>query len=390
MQPKEVLILGAGHLAYKTQLLLKGKGCIVKHVPDITSDQSFGGGTTISAAAKVLEQLDMATYSMSYILFDKDEDNLEVVIAMMALHPNIPIATALFNENIRPHLLKANPNLIIHNPARIAAPVFVQALDNSASNKRHVFSSRKIMPKKKNKLSTLVLLVSIFSVIVFSAISYFHFAENLSWLDAIYFVIVTIATVGYGDINLLHAQPISKIIGILLIMCSTVFIWLIFSLLIDRIIKRRAQLSLGRKKYNYKNHIVLCGLGRLGYFIAKELHKKGERFVIVESDISSPNVAHYRNLDIDVYIGNARLPHVLEDVGVANCRAVISVVDDDYANLEIGLNARSFQEDVMIVLRIFDESMAAAIKDKFDMHLTESMSYIAAVKFASMVKTETE
>ena len=130
---------------------------------------------------------------------------------------------------------------------------------------------------------------------------------------------------------------------------------------------------------------MLCGLGRLGYFIADELQKNGEKVVIIESNQESPNLEYFRSQNIDIYIGNARQPFVLQNVGVAHCRALISVVDDDYANLEIALNARYFQKDILLVLRVFDQSMAAVIKDKFDIHLTQSMSYIAAEKFASLV-----
>jgi hypothetical protein len=214
---------------------------------------------------------------------------------------------------------------------------------------------------------------------------YFHFSEQLSWLDALYFVVVTISTVGYGDINLLNSSELSKIIGIVLIVCSSIFIWLILSLLIDRIVKSRAERSLGRKKYNYKNHVILCGLGRLGYFIAEELHKNGERIVIIESNQDSASIEYIRSLDIDVYIGNARQPKVLQDAGAEHCRALISVINNDYTNLEIGLNARYFQPDLRLVLRIFDESMAAVIKHKFDIHLTKSMSFITAEKLASIL-----
>jgi Trk K+ transport system NAD-binding subunit len=142
----------------------------------------------------------------------------------------------------------------------------------------------------------------------------------------------------------------------------------------------------GRKKYYYKNHVIICGLGRLGYFIADELQKSGERIIIIESNQDSPNMEYFRNLGIDVYLGNARLPHVLQDVGAENCRALISVINDDYTNLEIALNARYFQPDLRLILRIFDESMAKVIKEKFDIHLTKSMSFIAGEKFASILE----
>ena len=386
MNSKIVLILGSGHLANRTKLFVTKKGFKVTHLPNLFSNAPSADSSTINETNKIFQNMDMNAFSMTYILFEKDEDNLEIVIAMMALYPHIPITTSLFNENIRPHLEKANPKLIILNPAKLAAPLFVKALDNpNIHNLNTVIKQTAVLSIKKTNNSFLVFLISFFSLIVFFSIVYFHFNEQLSWLDAVYFVVVTISTVGYGDINLQHSNELSKIIGIVLILCSSIFIWLIFSLLIDRIIKKRAQRSLGRKKYNYKNHIILCGLGRLGYIIADELQKKGERVIIIESNEESANIEYFRNHNIDVYIGNARQPNVLLETGAEHCRALISVINDDYANLEIGLNARYFQPNLRLVLRIFDESMADVIKEKFDIHLTKSMSFIAAEKFASLL-----
>ena len=391
MNSRTVLILGSGHLANRTKLLLTQKGLIVTHLPNLFSNLPSADSSTINETDKIFHSMDMLSFSMTYVLFEKDEDNLEIVTAMMALYPSIPITTSFFNENIRPHLEKANAKLIILNPAKIAAPLFVKALDNSIKrNQKTGAALLPIIPKKKSNNSFLMFLISFFSAIVFGSVMYFHFNEQLSWLDALYFVVVTISTVGYGDISLHDASALSKLIGIVLILASSVFIWLIFSLLIDRIIKRRVERSMGRKKYNYRDHIILCGLGRLGYFIADELQKNGERIVIIECNPESANIEYFRNLNIDVYIGNARQPNVLQDAGAEHCRALISVINNDYVNLEIGLNARYFQPDLRLVLRIFDESMADVIKEKFDIHLTKSMSFIAAEKFASLLEVKLE
>lgn len=389
MNGRTVLILGSGHLASRTKLLATQKGFTVTHLPNLFSNLPSADSSTINEAEKIFHNLDMKSFTMTYVLFEKDEDNIETVIAMMASYSCIPIATALFNENIRPHLEKANNKLIILNPARLAAPLFIKELDHSIN--RNQKSAIKPAPLKnpKNSINTiLIYLIIHFTLIASGAVAYFHFKEQLSWLDSLYFVVVTISTVGYGDINLQHSSALSKIIGIILILCSSIFMWLIFSLLIDGIFKRRVQRSLGRKKYNYKNHIILCGLGRLGYFIADELQKKGERIVIIESNQESENIEYFRNLNTDVYIGNARQPHVLQDVGAEHCRALFSVINDDYTNLEIGLNARYFQPDLRLVLRIFDEAMAVVIKEKFDIHLTKSMSFIAAERFALLLVEE--
>ena len=389
MQETKVLIIGTGHLAGRTKNHINGKGFAVSLITEMASIVKGADTTTLMQAKQALNGLDMRSFKMTFVLFEKDEDNLEWVIALMALFPGLPVATSLFNENLRPHLERASPGLRIINPAKIAAPFFVEDVDSQNTKRASLHTKpEKEKPEKSPADKLLMLLLITFSTVALGAATYFHYFENLSWIDALYFVVVTITTVGYGDINLLHASVLSKIIGILLILCSGVFIWLIFSLLIDRIIKRRGQRMLGRKKYQYKNHIILCGLGRLGYFIAEELRKKGEKIVIIETNEESASTRYFRGIHIDVYNGNARHPHVLQDAGAEHCRALISVINDDAINLEIGLNARHFQPGIRLVLRIFDESMAEVIKEKFDIHLTKSMSFICAEKLAALLNED--
>jgi hypothetical protein len=385
MDQKTVFILGSGHLASRVKKLIAEKGYQVTHFTSLLSEQQQEQPSTIPAIETALTGVSLESFSMIYILFDKDEDNLETVVALMALFPEIPLYTSLFNENIRPHLEAAHSNLTILNPARLAAPAFVDALDYNLRRAHEPLN--RVMPamEASKKDTFLKLLVISFGILIFSATTYFHFYENFTWLDAFYFVIVTVSTVGYGDINLQNAASLSKLMGIALILCSTIFIWVIFSLVIDRIIKKRVQRLLGRKRYKYKNHIILCGLGRLGYFIAEELLKRGEKIIIVEVNEDSANSDYFRSKRVDVYNGNATLPRVLQDVGAQHCRALISVVNDDYLNLEIALNARYFQPNLRLILRIFDESMASVMKDKFDIHLTQSTSHIAAEKFAAVL-----
>ena len=168
-------------------------------------------------------------------------------------------------------------------------------------------------------------------------------------------------------------------------MGSTFFIWMIFSLTVDRIIKRRVQLALGRRTYAYRDHVIVCGLGRLGYFIAEGLIARGEQVLIVERNEETSSIEHFRSRGADVYVGDARLPEVLQQVGVTRAKALYSVVNDDFANLEIGLNARTFEPNLRLVLRIFDDGMAARVREQLDIHLTFSMSAIADEKMFGAV-----
>jgi TrkA-N domain len=199
-------------------------------------------------------------------------------------------------------------------------------------------------------------------------------------------VVVTAASVGYGDINFATASTGTKIVVILLILCSTISIWMIFSLTIAVFLKRRIQLELGRKKYNLKNHVIVCGLGRLGYYIVLELLQKNEKVIVIEQNENSNHIDYFKQLGAEVYIGDARLPKVMRDVNVIQAKALISVINNDSLNLEIGLNARSHQPEVKLILRIFDDQMADKIKDYLKIYHSLSASAIADDKFYEMLK----
>ena len=110
-------------------------------------------------------------------------------------------------------------------------------------------------------------------------------------------------------------------------------------------------------------YFVACGLGRLGSFVAEGLLVRGEHVLVVARNEDAPAVAHLRVLGADVYIGHARLPRVLHDVSVTRAKALYSLTNDDYANLEIELNARSFDPDLRLVLRIFTSRCQGASRD---------------------------
>jgi Trk K+ transport system NAD-binding subunit len=167
---------------------------------------------------------------------------------------------------------------------------------------------------------------------------------------------------------------------------STILIWMIFSLTIDYFLKNRIQLALGRKKYHTKNHVIVCGLGRLGYFIVEELLKREKKVIIIEINEEAKHVDYFRSIGADVYIGDARSEKVLSDVNIKHSAALISVINNDALNIEIGLHARTLYATMKIVLRIFDEDIAVEIKNMLNIQLAMSNSAIASKSFFNELK----
>ena len=378
MPQRHVLIVGAGHLALRTRRLATERGLTVSYLGEEAFRAPRSDESTLEALTRALGPISLDAIAHVYLVDERDERNLELLIALISINRTLPIVAALFNENIAPHLRAAHPNIIVLNPAKIAAPAFIAALDAPLSRTlRYVPAALLREPAAASSDHLIQLLLGTFALICAGAVLYFRHAMDVSWIDAVYFVVVTVATVGYGDIHLKDQGTTTKLVGIGLILCSTVFIWMIFSLTIDSIIRRRVQSSLGRRKYSHRNHVIICGLGRLGYFLAEGLLERGEQVIIIEKDESSGKVQHFRSRGADVYLGDARLPRVLQDVNVGKAKALYSVIDNDYANLEIGLNARSIAPDMRLILRIFDRSMSEKLRENLDIHLTLSMTAIA-------------
>lgn len=388
MSRPAVLVVGAGHLSYRIRKLAAERGHPVTHLGGDAFVSRHADESTFDIIARALGDLDLRRFAMVFLVDDRDELNLELLIALLSLSRELSIVAALFNEHVAPHLQAVHPNVRILNPAKMAAPAFIQALDVPLEHTlRYVPARLRAEPPLERPDPLMRSLLGGFLALVAAVTTWFHVVDHLSWLDATYFVIVTVATVGYGDISLLHSSAASKLVGIALILSSTCFIWMIFSLTVDRIIRQRVQLALGRKRYSLRDHVILCGLGRLGYFIAEGLLDAGEKVVIVQLNEDSTTIGYLRSRGAHVYIGDARLPRVLQDVGVMRAKALYSVVNNDYANLEIGLNARSFAPDLRLILRIFDESMAHRLKAHLDIHLTLSMTAIADEQFLNAAAT---
>ncbi|MEO7455041.1 MAG: potassium channel family protein, partial [Gemmatimonadaceae bacterium] len=256
MTGQPVLVIGGGHLAERIRQVASSRGHTVRQSQYDDLRAESPGASAFDAITSALQRLDLASLGCIFLVDDRDEHNFALLVALTGTRGCGRIVAALFNENIAPHLQAANPNIAILNPARIAAPTFVAALDTPVTHELRYTPARIISAPSLARPDRLIRrLTGCFAVLVAVAVIFFHFAEHLSWINALYFVIVTIATVGYGDITLLNSGTITKLVGIALILSSTAFIWMIFSLTVDRLIRRRAELSLGRKKYGMKGHV---------------------------------------------------------------------------------------------------------------------------------------
>jgi voltage-gated potassium channel len=133
----------------------------------------------------------------------------------------------------------------------------------------------------------------------------------------------------------------------------------------------------------YHDHIVVCGLGKVGYRVVKELLRLGEGVVGIEHDPERPFLEEIRQMNVPVLLGDARQREMLEKAHVREASAIVACTQDDLTNLDIALDARELNPGIKVVMRMFDGQLAQRVQRGFGIHTAFSTSALAAPIFAA-------
>lgn len=133
----------------------------------------------------------------------------------------------------------------------------------------------------------------------------------------------------------------------------------------------------------YREHIVVCGLGKVGYRVVKELLNLGEEVVGVERKAEGPFLEKIRQMNVPVLLGDARQREMLEKARVREASAIVVCTQDDLTNLDIALDARELNPGIKVVMRMFDAQLAGKVRRGFGIHTAFSTSALAAPIFAA-------
>ncbi|MFN8445126.1 MAG: NAD(P)-binding protein [Caldilineaceae bacterium] len=168
------------------------------------------------------------------------------------------------------------------------------------------------------------------------------------------------------------------IIGLSAVAGSVLRIW---TALIDK--RERGEKWQVAMASTFNKHIIVCGLGKVGFRTIQELLKFKRDVVAIEINGDGAFVETTHTLGIPVIVGDARRTETLRKAGVDRADSIIPATDDELTNLDIALDAREISPKIKVVMRMFDPDLAQRIEKGFGIHTAFSASALAAPVFAA-------
>jgi Trk K+ transport system NAD-binding subunit len=227
----------------------------------------------------------------------------------------------------------------------------------------------------------LAILGSLVTILLVASVAIFHSTAGLypdaaqptgiSWLNALLFT----ATTAYGNTDLTHAPWMVKLYAILFMFAAALGLAVTFGLVADVLIGAQIQEALGVPRGRMRNHVVVLGLGNLGYRTVLNLLAAGVEVAACDSLAGGRFVAIARRLGVPVLIADANYLDSLRALSVDRARAVVAATSDDLANLEAALAARELNPDARVITRLFDQELAERAQEQ--LHITECQSVSA-------------
>lgn len=191
----------------------------------------------------------------------------------------------------------------------------------------------------------------------------FKYLSGYSWVDAMYMTIITITTVGYGEVQPL--EEIDKIFTSLLIITSIFIVGYAITVVTEYILQKNNIGNLREKRIHKKigameNHVIICGYGRNGKQAVEKLLDYNKDFVIIEKD--EEVVERFMNDELPFIEGDAIEDATLLKAGIKKATTLICALPSDADNLFTVLSARQINPDLKIISRATEQTSYKKLK----------------------------
>ncbi len=296
--------------------------------------------------------------------------------------------TASFlNEVDGEKTLGAGDNLVLCGPPRSLAPLAAKAGQETLPELLWAGHFRRVGRMLRRTSGEMDLAVKIcaaglLAVILFSTVLFVCTVPNERFAGAFYRTISLMATGADMHGRELEEDWQKTYVGVLRLVGAALTA-AFTAILTNYLVRAHLRGALEVRRIPDSGHIVVCGLGNVGFRVVEELLSEGERVVAIERARDNPFIATARRLGAAVMIGDVTVPEVLRQANASGARAVVAATNDDLGNLEIALLVRDANPSQRVVVRLADPRMAHLLREAANVKLALSIPELAAPSFVA-------
>lgn len=214
---------------------------------------------------------------------------------------------------------------------------------------------RQVRRKQLSRVIALGIGVLLFGTVALRVI------EGWSWFECLYFTVISVTTVGFAELH--EPSDLGRLVVMLIIggglLTTALAVNLIGINLLNRYSTRQRN-KMQKVIDDFSQHVILCGHGRLGQIVRRELEAAGRDYVVIESDETIADELHAEG--VLCLEGDATDEELLVRAGVARAGGVIAAIGSDAGNVFITLTTRQYNSDCPIVARAEDPSSERKLK----------------------------
>ena len=222
-------------------------------------------------------------------------------------------------------------------------------------------------------------------IILFGTVGYMTI-EGWSLVDSIYMTIITLTTVGFGEVH--QISELGRLYTIVVIFLGGSFFVYVAGAIVQFMVEGRIRTILGRRRLDrkinqLKNHYIICGYGRIGRVLCQRLREhKSVNLIVIDNN---PELISTMEEDGILYVyGDATDEAVLTKAGIERARVLVAVLSTDTHNVFLVLTARQMNPQILIIARTTHKESEKKLKAA-GANIVESPYDIGAVSMAQRI-----